>query len=70
MNKNINLLPCPFCGGTPYIEEIPAHKHALGGCIPDSEGEAFIMCNCSAAISGKTKEDVASKWNSRKEMPR
>lgn len=67
---NENLKPCPFCGGVPNIEIIEPHKHSewLKGVIPelkDCEGEAFIICKCSAAITGKNKAEAIERWNRR-----
>lgn len=58
------LKPCPFCGRTPYINEIAPHKHMLPG-IPDCEGECFVECQCSCAISAKSRIEAVEKWNRR-----
>lgn len=56
---------CPFCGKTPNLIIVPPHKHIFVTQLPDCTGEAFIECECSAAMSGDTVEEVIKKWNHR-----
>lgn len=61
----IKLKPCPFCGGEPHMEVIPAHKHIFAD-MPDCDGEVFVFCDsCSAAVSGRNDQDAAEAWNHR-----
>lgn len=60
------LKPCPFCGRTPYLNEIPPHTHMLPG-LPDCEGECFVECNCTCCMSAKDKEEAIEQWNNRVE---
>ena len=66
MDKEVKLLPCPFCGREAIIREIEPHKHYF--CkIPDYEGGTFIECsNCTCMISAETKEKAIKVWNNRK----
>jgi len=60
------LKPCPFCGGSAWIDEIPPHTHVFFTDIPDCDGESFVFCeNCSAAVSADTTDEVISLWNRR-----
>lgn len=56
---------CPFCGKIPQLIVVPPHKHIFATMIPDCKGEAFIECECTAAMSGDTVEKVIKKWNHR-----
>lgn len=58
------LKPCPFCGRTPYLNEIPPHTHMLPG-LPDCEGECFVECNCTCCMSAKDREEAIKIWNTR-----
>lgn len=61
VGKDIELKPCPFCGGT-QIQYVtysawPAAGHKL-------------FCNgCNVVMHGISKEDVYAKWNRRYEQP-
>ena len=70
-----DLLPCPFCGGKPYLE-----RSARAFVKGQTEHVAFVRCtNCCArsgnvrlAKYGKTShseeavEEAVSRWNTRK----
>lgn len=61
------LLPCPFCGGAPIIEEQPPHQHYLvinGEKFPDHPGSFTIEC-CGAGMIDDTLEQVTERWNKR-----
>lgn len=49
-----DLLPCPFCGGTPYVE------------YNDEFDMEFVQCACGASYADG---DDLSGWNSRVESP-
>jgi len=50
------LLPCPFCGGEPYIE--PHRGTYVNGY--------FVSCNnCACESRVDTKESVITTWNTR-----
>jgi hypothetical protein len=62
------LLPCPFCGGTPFTQEHPPHKHFLvinGEPFPDHPGSFTIECNCGCGLIDDTLEEVVTRWNTR-----
>lgn len=64
------LKPCPFCGEEAVIQWIEPHTHTVTTFIPDYEGGAFIECTgCTAAISGKTKQETITAWNTRAAEP-
>ena len=55
--KEINLLPCPFCGGTTInVDDEPKH-----------EGWTFLSClGCYVGFTlREPKADVVKKWNTR-----
>ena len=59
--EEMNIKPCPFCGGEPEILEKP-HSYAVG-CTDLQRCPVapmpFIVC--------PTKEDAIRAWNTRKE---
>jgi len=60
------LKSCPFCGGEAVLYEIAAHTHKLATFMPDYPGGAFIECSeCTAALSGETKDEAIREWNRR-----
>lgn len=65
--KEIELKPCPFCGGAAKAYEIPVHKHYFVG-LPQLGGGGFVECmNCTACLSENSKEKVIEAWNRRSE---
>jgi len=64
------LLPCPFCGNEPLINEIAAHSHGmmLGDFkMPDHPGSFTVECpteGCCGMIAD-TKPEVVAAWNRR-----
>lgn len=53
-SNNVELKPCPFCGGVPELEQC---------------GESFrIFCGCCISTEWRTsKEAIANRWNTRTE---
>lgn len=65
-----DLLPCPCCGSTVIVNEIPPHKHTLATFMPDYEGGCFIECpSCNYANCGKTKQEALANHNRRPAPP-
>ena len=63
-------LPCPCCGSTVIVNEIPPHKHTLATFMPDYEGGCFIECpSCNYANCGKTKQEALTNHNHRPAPP-
>lgn len=63
-------LPCPCCGSSVIVNEIPPHKHALATFMPDYEGGCFIECpSCNYANCGKTKQEALMNHNRRPTPP-
>lgn len=63
------VLPCPCCGDEVTLDFIPAHEHPIVG-LPDYSGGTFIECNnCTYAMSGKDKQEVLMRHNSRPAPP-
>ncbi len=64
-----DLLPCPFCGESPLMQEIEAHSHAGGiaGFMPDHPGSFTIECSssCGCGMIADTREQVTAAWNRR-----
>ena len=67
------LRPCPFCGETPHVYEIPAHKHGIVN-MPDFPGQWYVECSCDDNFffagatreeAGATREEAGAKWNRR-----
>ena len=55
-SKEVELLPCPFCGGKPGI------ANAL---------KVIINCwDCDASVSHKNPDEAIAKWENRKYKPR
>lgn len=78
MNKEYNLLPCPFCGGKPQLES--KYRSFIAG---KSERVALVRClKCGARASrvplrqyGKTSHSIEAEqeavaiWNTRISTP-
>ena len=63
-------LPCPCCGSTVIVNEIPPHKHTFATFMPDYEGGCFIECpSCNYANCGKTKQEALTNHNRRPAPP-
>ena len=78
MKCNIELKPCPFCGGLAEVVRVLKRKH--GGIEPDEweveeSYEARYQARCVGGccpvmpetIMAVTLEDAAELWNTRKE---
>lgn len=63
------LLPCPFCGQSPLLNEHPAHSHALqvgDWKMPDHPGSWTIECPaCSCGMIDGDRAAVVAMWNRR-----
>lgn len=66
MSENaIELLPCPFCGFVPHVED--------DDCVYPVDRELTVYglnCyeiggGCGARVLGESTEDVIQKWNTR-----
>lgn len=63
------LLPCPFCGADPMLNEIAPHKHYFVD-FPDHEGSAVVECPaCEAGMIAATVDEVVAIWNRRAPRP-
>lgn len=63
------LLPCPFCGADPMLNEIAPHKHYFVD-FPDHEGSAVVECpTCEAGMIAATVDEVVAIWNRRAPRP-
>lgn len=62
MASEIELKPCPFCGGKAIDFEDKAMSIESGmSCV-----RSFIVCSdCSAIVSGVTEAEAADAWNRR-----
>ncbi|MPS30542.1 MAG: hypothetical protein E2576_14520 [Alcaligenaceae bacterium] len=66
---DINLLPCPFCGGSAHLEEHPPHQHVIID-MPYHAGSATVECGgCEAGMIAETAGAVADAWNRRAPSP-
>ncbi len=65
---DIELKPCPFCGGEAVINEIPPHKHTFVN-MPDCEGFTYIECTrCGGTVAADTTQQAIEAWNRRADM--
>ena len=63
--SDMELKPCPFCGGEAVINEIPPHKHTFVN-MPDCEGFTYIECTgCGCTIGADTTQQAIEAWNRR-----
>lgn len=62
MSEQINLLPCPFCGGMPYIVFNAKRKNAYGQEI---DGTAVGCENCQASMFYRSGRLAIEAWNRR-----
>lgn len=67
------LLPCPFCGAEPLLQEHPAHAHCLqigDWKMPDHPGSWTVeCCACNCGMINQSREQVLSDWNRRAPQP-
>lgn len=66
--SEIKLLPCPLCGESVEIDEIPPHTHLIATYMVDCDGSAIIECRCGCSIMRKTRAKAIEAWNTRKPM--
>lgn len=62
-------LRCPLCGNPVVMMEVEPHSEKMGWIEYTYDGGAFLTCSCGYAISGKNKEDVLRKHNTRPAPP-
>jgi hypothetical protein len=66
MSNDIELLACPFCGGSAILQEHPAHTHAVATFMPDHAGSATVECTgCNVGMINDTVALVTADWNTR-----
>lgn len=66
MSNDIELLACPFCGGSAILQEHPAHTHAVATFMPDHPGSATVECmGCNVGMINDTVAQVTADWNTR-----
>lgn len=58
--SEINLLPCPFCGGKAHIRCIMVFERPW---FPECENERCIAGDTGVSFS--TEEEAAEAWNKR-----
>jgi len=59
------LLPCPFCGGEPLVEDFEPHLHELVS-LPEFPGTRCIECPaCEFRIFDEDPATAHAKWNRR-----
>lgn len=63
------LKPCPFCGVTPTLDEIPPHTHGpLARFMPDHPGSWVIECHgkdCGCGLLRGNRDEAIAAWNRR-----
>ncbi len=56
--NNPKLKPCPFCGGTPYQDDLGSHGYYTG--------EWIVQClGCQANVMAGSEGASTRKWNRR-----
>ena len=64
LNKEKNLLPCPFCGGSAKGQWLPMQM-----CLPDITVGGFAVacqtCFCVSLRGSVTEAEAVSHWNKR-----
>ncbi len=70
-NNTQELLPCPFCGKQPTIEERDlGHKtYWLIACKADIGLDGTVK-GCAVSRSANLKSDAIEKWNNRHSTPK
>lgn len=67
--KQTELLPCPFCGGEPLLQEHPAHSHSLqigDWKMPDHPGSWTVeCCACNCGMINNSLDALTKDWNTR-----
>ena len=61
MDKNINLLPCPFCGSF-EIKVMPRYNEITGSVY----GYKVECSECYTNLFNENKYKAIKKWNTRK----
>lgn len=65
---SIDLKPCPFCGGEPFLNHYPAHTHKLATWMPDAGDQyAVECCDCGVGHLCEDAESAKTWWNLRYE---
>ena len=72
MDNQIELKPCPFCGGEPEITEVidrtPRNLEPVGfGVKCDQCGIIIAKIDCGVTNWFETDEEAAEAWNRRTE---
>lgn len=67
MTKEIDLLPCPFCGSTPYwCADRAPEKHECHMIVcPGCDLEVDLNDNPDTETVAELQEIMAKKWNRR-----
>ena len=75
-DKQVDLLPCPFCGSKIDTEECPYPSGTTWQYCTDGlkkygghrqfENQCLnIVCQCGAVLEGDTKDELITLWNTR-----
>jgi len=63
--SDLNLLPCPFCGGNAEWQYADWDENTETG----DDGTGFVVCqSCRAEIFGHDRDDAERIWNRRHDL--